>query len=274
MSIQQLLVYTPIHWRWPAHVGYAARLAANWQAHLTGLYVRLSTDLAGPSRDPGRAVLREQELAEAAQAGATFADHVRTQGGGPDADWLFAEGEPGAAIALIGAAYDLAVLGVGEHSGSAGFEPLERILVESRTPCLLVPDSVVNLSPVFERIVIGWNGSIESMRTLRSALPLLRKASQVLLLKGSARDYRATLPIPPALNVEAYLARHGVSFEAAKFEDVHGDSGAALLASAEHHQADLLVMGAYGKNRVSEWLMGGATHHALRHARIPLLMQH
>jgi len=219
-------------------------------------------------------VLRDQELAEAARAGAGFAEYVCTQGGGPDADWLFADGEPGAAMALIGAGYDLAVLGVGEHSGSAGFEPLERILVESRMPCLLVPDNVANSSPAFERIVIGWNGSIEAMRTLRSALPLLIEANQVLLVKGSTRDYRATLPIPPALNVEAYLARHGVSFEAQTLENAPGEPGAALLAFAEQHRADLLVMGAYGKNRVSEWLMGGATRYALRHTRIPLLMHH
>jgi nucleotide-binding universal stress UspA family protein len=33
-------------------------------------------------------------------------------------------------------------------------------------------------------------------------------------------------------------------------------------------------MGAWGRTRFSEWMLGGATHHVLNHADIPVLMRH
>jgi nucleotide-binding universal stress UspA family protein len=33
-------------------------------------------------------------------------------------------------------------------------------------------------------------------------------------------------------------------------------------------------MGAYGRNRFSEWIFGGATRHVLGHADIPVFMRH
>jgi nucleotide-binding universal stress UspA family protein len=39
-------------------------------------------------------------------------------------------------------------------------------------------------------------------------------------------------------------------------------------------RADMLVMGAYGRSRFSEWMLGGATRHVLTWADIPVLMRH
>ena len=36
-------------------------------------------------------------------------------------------------------------------------------------------------------------------------------------------------------------------------------------------RADLLVMGAYGHSRLRELIFGGATHHVLEHADLPVL---
>jgi nucleotide-binding universal stress UspA family protein len=33
-------------------------------------------------------------------------------------------------------------------------------------------------------------------------------------------------------------------------------------------------MGAYGRTRLSEWVLGGATRHMLQHASLPVLMRH
>jgi nucleotide-binding universal stress UspA family protein len=52
------------------------------------------------------------------------------------------------------------------------------------------------------------------------------------------------------------------------------EAGAVLLRAAIEFRADLLVMGAYGRTRFSEWLLGGATQHVLCHAELPVLMQH
>lgn len=38
--------------------------------------------------------------------------------------------------------------------------------------------------------------------------------------------------------------------------------------------AELLVMGAYGCSRFSEWVLGGATRHVLAWAKLPVLLRH
>jgi nucleotide-binding universal stress UspA family protein len=52
------------------------------------------------------------------------------------------------------------------------------------------------------------------------------------------------------------------------------DAGEAVLAGADAFSADLLVMGAYGRSRMRELVLGGATRHVLHHLPIPALMSH
>lgn len=277
MSLQDILAYTPIHGRWPGHLGYAARLAARLHARLTGIYVHLPLGIFTVPDDPGLfaalVTQRDKDMDEAKEAERRFTDFVDTFGV-QDSDWLIAEGEPAKVLALTGAYHDLLVVGVGEHSGSFGYEPVEQILLESRMPCLLVPDAATTSDRPFERIAVGWNGSIEAMRTVHAALPLLTGAKRVILLKGRARDYRASMPLPPSLAIDAYLARHRIAFEQQALTIEEESAGQSLLAAADQRQADLLVMGAYGHGRFSEWLLGGATRHVLRHARIPVYLHH
>jgi nucleotide-binding universal stress UspA family protein len=49
---------------------------------------------------------------------------------------------------------------------------------------------------------------------------------------------------------------------------------AALLRSASEIGADLLVMGGYGRTRLSELVLGGVTRHVLAKAEVPLLISH
>lgn len=51
-------------------------------------------------------------------------------------------------------------------------------------------------------------------------------------------------------------------------------AGVSLVAQAQAMHAQLVVMGAYGHPRLSEWILGGATHHVLRHSPVPLFMAH
>ena len=38
--------------------------------------------------------------------------------------------------------------------------------------------------------------------------------------------------------------------------------------------ADMVVMGAYGRSRLRELILGGATHSMLKHMTVPVLMSH
>ena len=68
------------------------------------------------------------------------------------------------------------------------------------------------------------------------------------------------------------LARHGVKCEASWAEAANISAGAELLRQAKAYGSDLLVMGAYGRSRLSEFILGGASRHILSKAALPVLM--
>jgi nucleotide-binding universal stress UspA family protein len=52
------------------------------------------------------------------------------------------------------------------------------------------------------------------------------------------------------------------------------DAGTAILDTARDVSADLIVMGAFGRSRLREWVLGGATRAVLDYMHIPVLMAH
>jgi nucleotide-binding universal stress UspA family protein len=78
----------------------------------------------------------------------------------------------------------------------------------------------------------------------------------------------------PGSELCRHLARHGVKAEARDVQARGKSDGAALLALAEEEDANLLVMGAYGHARWRELVIGGVTHHVLRHGKLPVFLSH
>ena len=152
-----------------------------------------------------------------------------------------------------------------------GWDNITRTLFAGGAPMLLVPElREVRGAP--ERVLVAWNGSGESTEAIRAALPVLRRASEVHLLDG----WREALPGfgPPTLAVGEWLARQGVTVQQRRPFHPGEDAGAHLLREAENMRADLLVMGAWGRSRISELVLGGTTHHVLSHTHLPLLLAH
>ena len=82
------------------------------------------------------------------------------------------------------------------------------------------------------------------------------------------------MPLTPTADIAATLARHGVKCEAATAYGDHLVVGDTLLSGLADDGTDLLVMGAYGHSRLSEFVFGGATRHILEHMTVPVLMSH
>jgi nucleotide-binding universal stress UspA family protein len=70
------------------------------------------------------------------------------------------------------------------------------------------------------------------------------------------------------------LERHGANVDARHVPSGGQDVGRVLLAQAQAFGADLVVMGAYGRSRLCEQLLGGVTRTVLREAELPVLMSH
>ena len=87
-------------------------------------------------------------------------------------------------------------------------------------------------------------------------------------LAGETRDYSSVVPRRPEFSIGRYLERHGIHAE------THPMADDAVHEKATALQAGLLVMGAYGRSRFSERILGGATRRALWNATLPLFVQH
>jgi len=76
----------------------------------------------------------------------------------------------------------------------------------------------------------------------------------------------------PGADIARHMARHGAQVEVRRLSSGGEDVGRLLLSQAAAFRADLLVMGAYGQSRLSEWMFGGVTRTVLREAGLPVLM--
>jgi nucleotide-binding universal stress UspA family protein len=77
----------------------------------------------------------------------------------------------------------------------------------------------------------------------------------------------------PGADMALYLARQGVKVEVVILRGDDND-GEQLLSFAADQGSDLVVMGAFGRSRLSEFVMGGYTRTALRTSPVALWMAH
>jgi nucleotide-binding universal stress UspA family protein len=138
-------------------------------------------------------------------------------------------------------------------------------------PIVVVPPSIDELS--LEHVVVGWKDTRETRRAVLDALPLLRNAGQVTVMEivedpealASTRQHLA--------EVTSWLTGHGVAAHPSA-ELLSASATAELEAAAAARNAGLLVIGAYGHNRLREWVLGGVTRDALRHPARCSFMSH
>lgn len=149
----------------------------------------------------------------------------------------------------------------------------EAVVFGSGRPVLLFRPGVADLlGRGLGTVIVAWDGSRTAARALADALPLLPKAGQVRVLtvineKADAR---------PGLGDEAvrHLGVHGIDAVADDVDAAGRKVGQVFSDYVAEHQSDLLVMGAYGRSRVREFILGGATEHMLHDSKVPLLLSH
>ncbi len=277
--MKDILVHTENFRDWSPVVTYAAALAATLDARLTGLYVCASPTVMMPPYDaPGIMAELLEEVRElerdASAAGNSFAT-LASQAGADKAAWQVATGYLRGVLERMSNWQDLLVLERPADAPWGVVSALGNIVLTAGLPCIVVP-SGYREAPALNCIALAWNGSAEAIRAIHAALPLVVRAGRVLLLQGESRsDFSlGDLGWMPPFDISLYLQQHGVHVEPRPLATHENEAGAALLDAASRRGADLLVMGAWGRSRLSEWILGGATHHVLSHAAMPVFMRH
>ena len=263
----------------PQRVALAARLALLHDAHLvgaapTGLSAYVFPVGGFETGLPAVVFPIEELRAEADRALDEF-EQVARRAGVDKIERRRVDDEAGAAISLQARYADLVV--IGQNAPAERLPQLradfpEHVLLNCARPVLVMPASG-GAGQCGQRVALAWNGRVEAVRAVTSAIGLLRQASHVSLVVLNPDQSADLHGASPGADMALYLSRHGVSVEVMVIESAQ-DDGEALLAHVAAQGCDLLVMGAYGHSRFREILLGGATRTVLRAARIPLWMAH
>ena len=277
MTYGSILVPIDEHPSAAGSIEAAIRLAGALGAHLEGLAIvpPLAVPLRLRPRQSAAAIMKKEweRDKQEARAGIKRFEAQARKAGVASVEGLSVEAEAQAILSLRARTADLVVLPLpGEDdTGILGGHSIEAAILSVGRPVLLVPEK--GLPAGFPRkVLVAWNGSREAARALSDAVPLLARAKAVVVLSsGPAGDEG---PIHSANAALRYLARHGITAETLHATALDDRVGDAILARAKKIGADLVVMGAYGRPRFAELVLGGATRAILGNAAVAVLMSH
>lgn len=143
---------------------------------------------------------------------------------------------------------------------ASGFRNLVR---RCPRPVLAVPHTASKM----ERLLLAYDGSPKAREGLYVATYIggaWGAALAVVVVDERGADQRGALE-----EAEAYLADHGVESVGVSLQ---GDAAESILAAADQHAADLIVMGGYGAAPMVEVVLGSAVDEVLRRSSVPVLL--
>lgn len=261
----------------------AYRIAQRFDSYLEGLFIRPLPPLVsgeGMTLPTGYfARFAEEGRQRAATAQDRFVQFMQEANiplrdpdfavSGPAAGWRETQALASEMLGDYGRLFDLLVIGRGSHSATADWNAmLEGALFESGRPLIVTGQRVPRT--LGENVVIAWNGSTETARTLGLGMPLLLGAGTVVVLTVEG----GTVPGPTGEQVSRHLIRHGLKATAKTVQTKGRSVGETILEEADALGADLLVKGAYTHSRIRQMIFGGATRHILSAAELPVLIAH
>ena len=194
---------------------------------------------------------------------------VRAESGTANAGWREMDGLEGQVVGDYGRLFDLIV--VGRDFGQPWLDwnvMCESALFETGRPVMVAAGSAPER--IGDRVMIAWNQSTETARTIALAAPFLAGASavEVLSVDGWA------VPGPTGEQVAAHLRRGGIAAAARTARTAGASPGETIVREAGDFGADLLIKGAYTQSRLRQLVFGGATRHILANAEIPVILAH
>jgi nucleotide-binding universal stress UspA family protein len=280
MAYKTILVSLNEVARLPQLIAAASELGRTFEAHVAGFYVVPAVQVypsvgfeAAPQVFEGNRTFfkdnapKVREAFEAAMKrdGLTFDFHLDDARSPVIADEVIATGR----------AADLIIISATNPDEVTGVERdfVEQVMMGAGRPVLVLPykgEAKVDLSDV----ILGWDGGREAARAAFDAMPILKRAKKVRVVRADPQKDPALRGAVPGADLAETLARHGVKAEAMGYPTDGMDAGQALLRCADDTGAGLIVMGAYAHSRLTEFIFGGATRFVLTRMNRPVLMSH
>ena len=266
-----------------AALDVSAQLAERFGSYIEGLFVMRPPQII----DGEGIVLADSYLTQLKEEGRRLGDRARTRFDdcvarrgmtagslteppeGSVIGWRELEGLEGQVIGDYGRVFDVVVIGREfGHPWVDWHVMAEAALFESGRPIILAPERPGQ--GLGENVVIAWNNSTETARTVAFAMPLLASASVVTVIGIEGWG----VPGPNADELCEHLVRNGLSAGARTVEPAGRSPGEVVLEECAAIGADLLVKGAYTQSRLRQLIFGGATRHIMMSAKIPVILAH
>lgn len=250
-----------------ARLQAALDVARYYSGHLTCLQAMPFAAYAGEPFTG--AMIAYEAYAETMEATRTRIE-AQLQKEGVPWDWIDSRGSGSVAVMMHSQLTDLIVLSpTGKLTDPDAALPIVgEIATKVRAPVLAVRDDQKSFDPAGAAL-IAWNGSPEAAQAVRNTMGLLTAAKGVHIA-CIEEDFDTHIP---AREAASYLSRYGIKAE------VHARAKSGTVADtlssiAAEMRAGYLVMGAYGRSRFAEFILGGVTRSLLADAPLPLVLSH
>lgn len=272
MIYRDILVSLDTSFSAPSCAAFAADLAVQFGAQLLGVLAR--GQLGEPFMPPDVvAWLPEGEIQriydEHARMIDDLADNARRRFEAAAAerevvsDWRILKDSRD----LVACARQADLLVLGAKGGQFDAYAPASLAIDAGGPSIIVPSGKAKAD--FRRVLVAWNGGPEASRALHAAWPILAAADHVDVLIVAPDGLRGAEGA-----LQRHFERHGIKANIIVDESDDVAAGAILRRQVETLVPDLVVMGLYGRPRVQELILGGASRQMLTDPKIPLFVHH
>jgi nucleotide-binding universal stress UspA family protein len=230
---------------------FGIRLAWREEAHLLGLHmVERQEDIHNP------AVLSIREQFE-----------QRCQQFGIPGEMSIEVGEITPTIIARATFSDLVIIHIAHPPGDHPIHRMEsgirKLVQRCPRPILAIPE----VSERLETLLVAYNGSPKAAEALYAAAYFASRWEVPLVVLTVAEPEKVK---PNIINhARYYLRSHGIK---TTFIQEKGDIASTILATAHHHQADMIFMGGYSRPPIMEMVFGSSLDAVLAESQIPVLI--
>jgi nucleotide-binding universal stress UspA family protein len=191
-----------------------------------------------------------------------------------EVEWRSAEDFPTRYILQQARACDIIV--VGEATRGALADPFTQInpsdlVIQMGRPLFVVPETCNWLD--LRSVLVAWKDTVEARRAISDALPLLLKSTEITVAEIIEDEADRAAALSRVGDVVAWLSRHGVQ-ASAQVPEQRGDAATQLERIAADVGAGVVIAGAYGHSRLSEWILGGVTRRLVNPVNRCSLLSH